>query len=269
MLQLMLKPTTYVADLRLHSACRRSICRHAALGACAVLQQPAAAAAAAAMQQQQHFAAVEQCSDAAARDSVSRPHAPTAPGRPVLERHQPQSQEHWRPEQQQQQPQHLQQLLWPPQRQIKCRSWSKHHALLLRTLRQQPNLLPKGCSVLLAVSGGQDSMALLRLLLDVQQQWPLQLSVAHCDHRMRPDAAANAAFVRQQVQQLGLDYREAVAEQQLKSENDAREWRHQQLQRLAQAAGCSHIALGHTATDKAETLLLNLMRWVGLRAVHQ
>jgi tRNA(Ile)-lysidine synthase TilS/MesJ len=61
-------------------------------------------------------------------------------------------------------------------------------------------------------------MALLRLLLDLQQHWPLELVVAHCNHSMRPDAAANAAFVRQQAQQLGLDYLEVIAEQQLKSE---------------------------------------------------
>jgi hypothetical protein len=61
-------------------------------------------------------------------------------------------------------------------------------------------------------------MALLRLLLDLQQQWPLQLVVAHCNHCMRPDAAANAVFVRQQVQQLGLEYCEASADWQLRSE---------------------------------------------------
>jgi tRNA(Ile)-lysidine synthase TilS/MesJ len=61
-------------------------------------------------------------------------------------------------------------------------------------------------------------MAMLRLLLDLRQQWPLQLVVAHCNHSMRPDAAANAAFVRQQAQQLGLDYLEVTADQQLKSE---------------------------------------------------
>lgn len=59
---------------------------------------------------------------------------------------------------------------------------------------------------------------MLRLLLDLQQQLPLQLAVAHCNHSMRPDAAANAAFVRQQVQQLGLEYFEVTADQQLKSE---------------------------------------------------
>lgn len=45
------------------------------------------------------------------------------------------------------------------------------------------------------------------------------------------------------------------------AQNDARTWRHRQLQAMARTAGCSVIALGHTATDRAETLLLNLVRW--------
>jgi hypothetical protein len=47
------------------------------------------------------------------------------------------------------------QHVWPLPQQRKCRNWSAHHASLLRTLRQQPDLLPRGCRVLLAVSGGQ------------------------------------------------------------------------------------------------------------------
>lgn len=63
-------------------------------------------------------------------------------------------------------------------------------------------------------------MALLRLLTDLTtgQHWPLQLVVAHCDHNMRPDSSANAAFVRRQAEQLGLEYHQRVAEQQLKGE---------------------------------------------------
>jgi hypothetical protein len=47
------------------------------------------------------------------------------------------------------------QHVWQHPQQRKCRSWSEHHASLLRTLRQQPDLLPRDCRVLLAVSGGQ------------------------------------------------------------------------------------------------------------------
>jgi hypothetical protein len=68
----------------------------------------------------------------------------------------------WNPatgqQQQQEQQQHIWQLRPPSIATTKCRCWSKYHALVLRALRQHPELLPRGCRVLLAVSGGQVRM---------------------------------------------------------------------------------------------------------------
>lgn len=63
----------------------------------------------------------------------------------------------------------------------------------------------------------QDSMAMLRLLHDLSQQqhWPLRLVVGHCDHRVRPDSADNAAFVQQYCEVLGLPYMQAVADRRI------------------------------------------------------
>jgi tRNA(Ile)-lysidine synthase TilS/MesJ len=63
-------------------------------------------------------------------------------------------------------------------------------------------------------------MAMLQILLDLQQPhlWPLQLVIAHCDHQMRADSAANAEFVQQHARQLGLVYLERTADQRLGSE---------------------------------------------------
>lgn len=60
----------------------------------------------------------------------------------------------------------------------------------------------------------QDSMAMLRLLHDLNQQqhWPLQLVVGHCDHRVRPDSADNAAHVQRCCEDLGVPYMQAVAD---------------------------------------------------------
>lgn len=60
----------------------------------------------------------------------------------------------------------------------------------------------------------QDSMAMLRLLHDLNEQrhWPLQMVVGHCDHRVRPDSGANAAHVQQYCEALGLQYLQAVAD---------------------------------------------------------
>lgn len=142
--------------------------------------------------------------------------------------------------------------------------WSPIHARLHRTLRQR-QLLPSGCRAILAVSGGQDSLALTRLLLDLQPKWQWTLAVAHCDHRWRPDSADNAAHVERLSQQWHLPCWIATASSTdaIASEAAARQWRYRQLTALAQTHSFSHVVTGHTASDRAETLLYNLMRGSG------
>ncbi|MCY7393590.1 MAG: tRNA lysidine(34) synthetase TilS, partial [Leptolyngbyaceae cyanobacterium CAN_BIN12] len=74
-------------------------------------------------------------------------------------------------------------------------SWTVLHAHLHQSLKRRL-LLKKGSRVLMAVSGGQDSLCLAKLLLDLQPKWGWDLAIAHCDHRWRPDSAANALFVQ-------------------------------------------------------------------------
>jgi tRNA(Ile)-lysidine synthase len=80
--------------------------------------------------------------------------------------------------------------------------WTPLHAKLhgtLRALRATREgsrcLLPKNGRWLVAVSGGQDSLCLMQLLLDLQPKWGWELAVAHCNHGWRSDAAENAAHV--------------------------------------------------------------------------
>ncbi|GBF91990.1 hypothetical protein Rsub_04714 [Raphidocelis subcapitata] len=140
--------------------------------------------------------------------------------------------------------------------------WSPLHAAVLAAARQR-GLLPRGAHVLVAVSGGQDSLCLAQLLLDLAPVLGLRLTVAHCDHRMRPDSAACAAYVRGWAAARGLAYLEAVATAPLRSEAQARDWRYGALASLAAEAGCCRVATGHTASDRAETLLLNAIRGSG------
>src|SRR5713226_7893382 len=65
-------------------------------------------------------------------------------------------------------------------------------------------LLRSGDAVVVAVSGGADSVALLHLLLDLRDEYAFVLHVAHLNHRMRPDAGADAEFVRQTASRLGI-----------------------------------------------------------------
>ncbi|WP_283746149.1 ATP-binding protein, partial [Bacillus cereus] len=71
--------------------------------------------------------------------------------------------------------------------------WSPHHLRLHRWLLHQPELLPRGAHLMLAVSGGQDSMALLGLLRDLQRLHQWHLLLWHGNHRLRPEADKQAA----------------------------------------------------------------------------
>ncbi|MDJ1175271.1 tRNA lysidine(34) synthetase TilS [Roseofilum capinflatum] len=142
--------------------------------------------------------------------------------------------------------------------------WSDLHARFQATLRSRPHLLPPQESLLVAVSGGQDSVCLLKLLLDLQPKWGWQLGVAHCDHQMRSDSAANAQQVSEMAGHWNLQFYQKTAERPLHGEAAARSWRYSALIELAETHGFSRVVTGHTKSDRAETLLHNLIRGSGL-----
>jgi tRNA(Ile)-lysidine synthase len=139
--------------------------------------------------------------------------------------------------------------------------WTIFHARLHRTLRQR-QLLAKHQRILVAVSGGQDSLCLTRLLLDLQPKWKWQLAIAHCDHRWQADLG-NAEFVSKIAQVWQLPCYVETAAQIDTSEGAARQWRYQALNKIAQQHGYSTVVTGHTGSDRAETLLYNLIRGTG------
>ena len=124
-------------------------------------------------------------------------------------------------------------------------------------------LLPAGDRILMAVSGGQDSLCLAQLLLDLQPKWHWTLAIAHCDHRWREDSAANAQQVQHLAQTWNLPFHSVVANPPPTTEADARTWRYHQLVVMAGQHDYSVIVTGHTASDRAETLLHNLIRGAG------
>jgi len=123
--------------------------------------------------------------------------------------------------------------------------------------------LKRNQRLLVAVSGGQDSLCLIKLLLDLQPKWGWQLGIAHCNHRWRSDSEANANYVEQLARNWEISFYYSVADQLIKSEAAARQWRYQALSAIAQPNNYSCIVTGHTASDRAETLLYNLMRGSG------
>ncbi len=121
-------------------------------------------------------------------------------------------------------------------------------------------LLPPDASLLLAVSGGQDSMALLGLLLGLQRLHHWRLLLWHGDHGWRPESGDQAQELAAWCRGQELTLLHDRCPDALGSEASARSWRYACLERQALVHGCSHVVSGHTASDRAETLLLHLAR---------
>ncbi len=140
-----------------------------------------------------------------------------------------------------------------------------------QALAAGPLWLP-GDVVVVAVSGGADSLCLLHALRTLEPRHGGHLHVAHLDHGFRgADSAAEAARVQALAGEWGLPATvESAAgqglpeEQGLSLEEAARRMRHRFLARVAAAVGAAAIALGHTADDQVETVLMNLIRGTGL-----
>lgn len=141
-------------------------------------------------------------------------------------------------------------------------NWTHLHAQLHRTLLHR-QILPSHQRLLVAVSGGQDSLCLIKLLLDLQPKWAWNLGIAHCDHRWRSDSEASANHVEQLAKNWGISYYLETASDIPKTEAAARQWRYQALTEIAIAHNYPYIVTGHTASDRAETLLYNLIRGSG------
>ncbi|ERN41166.1 tRNA(Ile)-lysidine synthetase, N-terminal domain protein [Rubidibacter lacunae KORDI 51-2] len=141
------------------------------------------------------------------------------------------------------------------------RDWTPLHARVHQELRRR-QLLVRGARVLLAVSGGQDSICLLKLCRDLQPKWNWTLAIAHCDHRWPTDPGI-ATHVERVAREFGLPFWLIVADRVEETEAAARAWRYRVLGDLARERGFAALATGHTASDRAETLLYNFMRGAG------
>lgn len=128
-----------------------------------------------------------------------------------------------------------------------------------------------GSHVLIAVSGGPDSTALAVVLAELAAARELRLTLGHVRHGLRSssDEAADEALVRALGQRLGIDVRcrdlHLVAGGNL--EERARIARRDALRAIASEIGATHIAMGHTQDDQAETMLLRLLRGGGRGAL--
>jgi tRNA(Ile)-lysidine synthase len=144
-----------------------------------------------------------------------------------------------------------------------------------RATFEKYSMAPAGSSVLVAVSGGADSVALLHVLAELRDELRLRISVAHLNHLLRGrDSDDDADFVARVAAGLGVpcdtetvDVRELAAREGRSLEDAGREARRRFLLRAASRTGCRAVATGHHADDQAETVLLRLIRGAGVRGL--
>ncbi len=129
--------------------------------------------------------------------------------------------------------------------------------------------------LLVAVSGGQDSVALVHLLLELKQDWPqLDLALAHFNHQLRASAASDERFVRQLARKLRLKLfvgrgrvREFARQNRLNLEEAGRLKRYEFLEKAAEKWGAELVLTAHTMTDQAETVLMRIFRGTGVEGL--
>jgi tRNA(Ile)-lysidine synthase len=137
------------------------------------------------------------------------------------------------------------------------------------------SLLERGDHLLVAVSGGPDSVALLRAMVLLSSEYELRLTTAHLNHGLRgAEAQREEAFVRSLCAGMGIacicktaDIRILQKGRGMSLEEIGREQRYRFLDETAETCGARKIATGHHRDDQAETVLINLLRGSGLEGL--
>ncbi len=133
------------------------------------------------------------------------------------------------------------------------------------------HMFQTGQRVGVAVSGGADSVCLFHVLFELAPRWNLHLHVLHLDHQLRgAESREDARFVEQLAAQLGLPFSQAqvdvatlAAERSQNLEETARHERRRFFSEFLRSGRLNRIALGHTRSDQAETVLFRFLRGAG------
>ena len=147
-------------------------------------------------------------------------------------------------------------------------SWSKWHMRLHKSLQQNKSLLPSNSTLLLSISGGQDSMALLKLINDLKKLYQWKIEIWHGDHQWHNKSETVKDELELWCFNKHISFHSNQAnKEEVSNEAKARDWRYKNLIMKAKLLSsnniyfpCKRILTGHTATDRAETIIMNLAR---------
>lgn len=147
-------------------------------------------------------------------------------------------------------------------------------ALSVAAFIEKNSLVVPDQLLLVAVSGGPDSVCLLHLLAGLRPRLGINLHLAHLDHRLRPGSEDDARYVADLAHRFRLpatisaaDVKSYQQKHRLSREEAAREVRYRFLAKVARDIGARRVAVAHTRDDHAETILLHLVRGTGTRGL--
>jgi tRNA(Ile)-lysidine synthase len=136
------------------------------------------------------------------------------------------------------------------------------------------DLIRKNDKILIALSGGPDSVFLLNLLNKFKKRFKISIGAFHLDHSLRKNSKKDAQFCKDICADLGIDFyterknvKEFAEKNKFSIEEAGRIIRYDELSKAADANGFDKIATAHIAGDNAETILLNLIKGTGLKGV--
>jgi len=154
-------------------------------------------------------------------------------------------------------------------------NWTNWHHIFHKSILSSFNFMPNGIHLLISVSGGQDSMALMTLLDDIKEQHNWTINVWHGNHKWHDKSEEFMKELQNYCfQKKIIFYKDSADEIDISTEEKARKWRYQKLYEKASEI-CArnkirnnlYIVTGHTSTDNSETFLLNLARGSNLNGL--
>ena len=137
----------------------------------------------------------------------------------------------------------------------------------LHNLYIKKKVLKSNQSMILAISGGQDSISLLFIFLQLKDQWNWKLKIIYCNHLWQKDSFYSFLHLFKLAYLLNIDIYLAVTLQQVLTEQKARDWRSLTFQRITGFYLFTVVLTGHSKSDRIETGFFNLFRGSGTQGI--